>query len=170
MYPSCHVVPPDVMAQVARAQQLIRPSEVQQFVQAPNPYQALLGPLPPLADQVSRLFKHMFAYRQLQYIPDPTGMDLWCSPAATLQRGGGDCDDLGLLAASMFYAAGLRVGAVIGTRQSEGHFWVIGQDEAGPFWFEATNGDVHRNILVARLVEGYKPRLLVTPDDWSQIN
>lgn len=170
MYPSCFVVPQSLMAQVGRAQQLIRPNEIQHLVVEASPCQALFGPLPPLADRVSQFFKARFAYRVLRYERDPEGMDLWCSPAATLKRGGGDCDDLGLLAASLFYAAGLPVHVIIGTINNEGHLWVEGKDEAGYFWFEATSGDVLRNLWVARNGLGYSPTVVVTPRDWALAN
>ena len=82
---------------------------------------------------------------RLIYIPDPAGpLDFWCSPKSTARRGGGDCDDLAVFAASTLLAAGRPTTVVVGTLFGSGHAWCEGYDEAGWFLLEATSGDVHR--------------------------
>jgi transglutaminase-like putative cysteine protease len=91
-------------------------------------------------------FRSERASGRLEYIPDPEGpLDFWCSPETTLERGGGDCDDLAVLGASIILSAGWPGRVVVGTHEGQGHAWVEGRDERGWFLLEATNGDLLRN-------------------------
>jgi transglutaminase-like putative cysteine protease len=88
------------------------------------------------------------------YFPDPQGpYDYWRSPKTTLEDGGGDCDDLAILAISTVLCCGLRGRLILGDMNGVGHAWVEGADERGWFLFEATNGDVFRGSRPA----GYEP-------------
>jgi transglutaminase-like putative cysteine protease len=76
---------------------------------------------------------------------------LWVSPTQTLQRGGGDCDDLSSLALSLLYAMGLRsadmlVGTYCGGQLCDGHAWAEGRDRSGHFLLETTNGTLLRGV------------------------
>lgn len=90
-------------------------------------------------------FRSQFESGALRYIPDPEGpLDFWCSPKTTLERGGGDCDDLAVLGASILRASGMTGRVVVGTHDGDGHAWVEGRDERGSFLLEATSGDLAR--------------------------
>jgi hypothetical protein len=91
-------------------------------------------------------FRSQFAAGALRYIPDPVGpLDFWCSPETTLERGGGDCDDLAVMGASILPAAGWPGRIVVGTYGRQGHAWVEGFDERGWFLLEATTGGLFRH-------------------------
>lgn len=54
----------------------------------------------------------------LRYIPDPYKSDIMFTPAETIRRGGGDCEDLALATATMLRALGVDAGiAVVNTRR-----------------------------------------------------
>jgi hypothetical protein len=82
----------------------------------------------------------------LTYLPDRKGSDSWCTPLATLQRRGGDCDDHSILAASMLRAAGARADVILGWLRRPGrrgyHAWVAGTARCGRcrFVLEPQNG------------------------------
>lgn len=84
----------------------------------------------------------------LKYIADPERRDSWCPPLETLRRGGGDCDDFSILAASVLRAAGHRADVVLGWwRQRKGpgyHAWVAGVAKCGfcRFMLEPQTGEV----------------------------
>jgi hypothetical protein len=85
---------------------------------------------------------------RLRYRRDP-GRDVWFSPAATLQRRGGDCEDLAILSLSLLLAGGhheahLVIGRHCDGRRCEGHAWVEGADARGGFLFEATSMQLMR--------------------------
>jgi transglutaminase-like putative cysteine protease len=86
---------------------------------------------------------------RLRYFSDPPHCDRWSSPARTLARRGGDCDDLAILAAGILLRSRLKstfvvVGSVWNGRTWMGHAWVEGEDDEGPFLFEATSGHTQR--------------------------
>jgi hypothetical protein len=111
------------------------------------------------ADVLGWWFRSRFQSGALAYIPDPEGpLDFWCSPETTLYRGGGDCDDLAVLAASILIAAGFAGKLVVGAYHGEGHAWVEGRDERGAFLFEATSGDIFRG----RAPRAYVPNPLIS--------
>jgi transglutaminase-like putative cysteine protease len=88
------------------------------------------------------------------YFPDPQGpYDYWRSPETTIDDGGGDCDDLAILAVSTALCSGFPARLVLGTYRGIGHAWMEGADERGWFLFEATSGDVFRGGRPA----GYEP-------------
>lgn len=129
----CRVVAPSERLRALRA--LVRPWEVVRRVGPVDGY---------CADMVAEL---MAAH--LRYIPDVADTDVWCSPEATLRKGGGDCDDLSIFACAMVRAAGgfaeVKVGYLF--QQEEGwigHAWVEGWDRHGAFLLEATAGVVFR--------------------------
>lgn len=72
--------------------------------------------------------------------------DNWCSPAMTLRRGEGDCDDHSILAASLLRASGVRADVVLGWMRQPGrrpgyHAWVVGSDPLfGFFSMEPQSG------------------------------
>lgn len=132
--------------QCALIQTLVRPEEVRHFVRrayAPATFRS--------ADNVGSWLTSKRLSGEVIYIPDPPGWDRWCSPAETLRRGGGDCDDLSILAKSLFDALGpldtyVSVGRLCQNGRCEGHAWIEGNDEGGWFLLEATNGQVFRNV------------------------
>ena len=116
------------------------------------------------AGSLSNWFKNRFAIGKLRYIPDPTDCDQWGRPSHTLARGGGDCDDLAILGASLCRAMKVPMAVVVGRvcnrRTCEGHAWVEGEDEHGWFLLEATNGNLFRNGLPS----DYRRELFLTPE------
>jgi transglutaminase-like putative cysteine protease len=84
----------------------------------------------------------------LRYLPDARSRDVWQSPLATLSRGGGDCEDLAILALSVLAALGcggvLVVGLMFTRTGPIGHAWLEGRDSAGWFHMEATKSVVSR--------------------------
>ena len=130
----CRVVgPPD---RVGALRALVRPREVVRR----------LGPVEGLcADMIAD-----FMADNLTYIADGAEADVWCSPQATLHKGGGDCDDLSIFACAMARAAGciadVKVGYLFEAEEGWiGHAWVEGVDRHGPFLLEATAGVVYRD-------------------------
>lgn len=118
------------------------------------------------AAEIARWFRTGFRDGTLRYIPDPArplGYDYWCSPAATLERGGGDCDDLAILGASLLLAGGVDAWVVVGTIHQggriDGHAWIEGIDERGGFLIEATSGGLVRN----RRPPQYRANILLGP-------
>jgi transglutaminase-like putative cysteine protease len=151
---------------VARARairRLVRPQEVRHFIHVvPN---ACLPLGHALANEVGRWFRQRFSDGTIRYIADPKdSFDHWCSPAATLARGGGDCDDLAILATSLLLAGDVNAHVVVG-RLSDGwrrigHAWVEGIDESGGFLLEATSGRVVRGVRPA----AYRVAVFLGPD------
>lgn len=128
---------------------LLRPTEASSWVTAASLLK--LQSRAPTADAVGRLLTGLW------YIPDPETCDLWRSPADTIAIGGGDCEDLSLLGASVLIGLGCRSDVVIGDLWANNawkrHAWIEGEDERSPFLLEATSG------LVARWTRpsGYRP-------------
>ena len=93
---------------------------------------------------------------RLRYLSDPPDIDVWRSPAQTLRDGGGDCEDLSILAASTLAALNTPVDVVVGNvwtgQRWSRHAWVEGSDDTGPFLIESTNGAVvwHRRPIQYR--------------------
>ena len=134
-------VAPTTVAWQSGVSALLRPNEARALAVRALAFQQG-GGIPP-ANAVGR------ALTGLVYIPDPSTADLWQSPAATLQHGGGDCEDLSILAASALTALGIPVDVVIGDvwngRAWSRHAWVEGDDRNGGFLLEATTGAVVRH-------------------------
>ncbi len=86
---------------------------------------------------------------RLRYLPDTTGKrDHWCSPLATLKRGGGDCEDLAILAVSLLRLGSLQAWVCVGWRvrmnRRESHAWVEARTHRGAWrLIEATTGKVY---------------------------
>jgi transglutaminase-like putative cysteine protease len=127
--------------------ELVRPWEVAHLWLPRRPHRS---PRPSTADEVAAWFRWMFRVGKIRYIPDLAGPDIWCSPSATLEREGGDCDDLSILAASSIESRNHRlvVNIAIGNLCTDlgciGHAWVEGIDEDGWFLLEATSGELFR--------------------------
>lgn len=95
-------------------------------------------------------FRQQYRTGALSYIKDPPIGDYWRSPTMTLRDGGGDCDDTAVLGCSMLLVtaeswATIVIGTV-GLWFPEGHAWVEGIDEGGPFLLETTSGELIRAI------------------------
>lgn len=86
--------------------------------------------------------------RQYEYIPDPQDCDRWCSPRGTMERGGGDCDDLSVLGVSLLHAGNTDASLMVGRWADEdgpvNHAWIEGTDAFGWFHIEATSGVLRR--------------------------
>lgn len=138
-------VPSDIYSRILAIQALVRPHEVASLVRPRYPWEQL----PPLADQLGSYLRERAKQWQIRYLPDLGYKDIWQSPAFTLWRGVGDCEDLSILAASILKQAGVKVSVYVGevlvNDTWSGHAWVEGEDEAGPFLLEATNGEVFRH-------------------------
>lgn len=131
--------------------ELVRPWEVADLVQEVPRW--LLPRGHALAADVARWLGSQLSAGTLRYIPDPVrpyGYDHWCSSAATLERGGGDCDDMAILGASLLLAGGVDAWVVVGSLrqgwQVGGHAWIEGVDERGGFLIEATSGCLLRHV------------------------
>jgi hypothetical protein len=138
---------PSRQNQCGAARDLVRPDEVAHLVvDCLLPQRRWSPPRRlPRANYVALWLREQFRAGALRYIPDPTGpnRDYWCSPSATFARGGGDCDDLGIVACSMMRVTS-AAWLVVGTFNGEGHLWVEGLDELGWFLIEATSGALYR--------------------------
>jgi len=99
---------------------------------------------------------------RLRYVGDDPRRDVWTAPSEVLRRGFGDCDDFGLLAASLFRAMRRTVDLAVGHHCREtgciGHAWVEGHDEKGWLHLEATTG-----VLTRMRPSGYTPFVLLRP-------
>jgi len=108
---------------------------------------------------------------QLRYIADPKRRDYWCPPLATLERGGGDCDDFSILAASLLRAAGIRAEVVLGWWRQRGgrgyHAWVAGMLSCGcRFALEPQTGEVWWNGTPP----AYDAEFLIGPEACQRVN
>src|SRR5258707_2520946 len=144
--PSCRCVSVSHVDRCRAIQELVRPEEVAHLLRW-YPRTRL-----PANSTLSTRLAHWLRSRihggHLMYWPDPDYCDEWCSPAVTLRRGYGDCDDFAILGASMLLAAGASCHIVTGYYcngiECTGHAWIEGRDEGGPFLLEATSATVHR--------------------------
>jgi hypothetical protein len=141
--PEVLIVPFGYASHYTAVQRLVRPWEVEHLIDrsAPSGLVAYSSPIP---EQVAQWLRSQFASGQLSYQSDPSGFDCWYSPATTLRRRAGDCEDLTLLTVSILLAAGVSARVAIGTTLGGGHAWVEGADAHGGFLIEATSGDLHR--------------------------
>lgn len=162
--PLCIRMRPSPVNQCYAISELVRPWEVADLIQIVPEWMLPKGHT--LAASAAAWLRSQFRTRRLRYIPDPerpVGYDYWCSPSATLERGGGDCDDLAILAASILLAGGIDAWVVVGTLKqgwgSTGHAWVEGVDERGGFLIEATSGRLTRHVRPAE----YHANLLLGP-------
>lgn len=136
---SCATVFPSRARQRDAVHQFVRPQQVRHLINSRLCYSA---------DDIAFWFQQQFKLGNLRYLPDPAIRDIWCSPAETLRRKGGDCEDLSFLACSLFIAAGIPAAIALGElcdhRGCGGHAWVVGKDSRGWFMFEATSGELMR--------------------------
>ena len=157
--PQHFCVPLDTEARCHAAQHLIRPWEVAHLVVTVPAYAAPVH----FASKLGSVFGEWFARGDLAYIDDPLLCDRWSSPASTLRRGGGDCDDLAILGVSILLQAEVNAHFVVGRlcnrHECGGHAWVEGHDRGGWFLLEATSGAVYRNRRPAH----YNPEMFVRP-------
>ncbi len=144
---------------------LVRPDQVRRLFRSKFPWE----PVTPAPAMVASWLRRSFANGTLRYIPDPPDCDRWCSPAATLELGGGDCDDLAILGASMLVAAGELPAVVIGRHCAgltcAGHAWIEGRDARGGYLLEPTTGELHRG----RRPLAYKADLAVIPNPLRRV-
>ena len=91
--------------------------------------------------------------KNLEYIPDPDRCELPLSPAETINRGGGDCEDLAGVAVSLLIAGNIPCRIVLGLYSGIGHAWVEGRDNRGWFLLEATTGQLYRRRRPRNYVE-----------------
>jgi len=136
---------------------LVRSDEVAHFINYNGSYLDFRT----FAEKVADWHASRFVRRETQYISDGP-WDAWQSPAATLARRGGDCEDHTILVLSMLahdpsVAAQFIVGELWTGRTWGGHAWVEGQDASGGFLIEATNG----KLLRVR-PEGYRVGQVIT--------
>lgn len=135
-------VGPDLAARYQALQLLIRPEEVAIL------FSNARARSEPRGDEVAHFIQGCLRDGRLRYIKDPLFRDIWSAPSRTLQRKGGDCEDLSILATSIFERAGTRAQVGLGRLHTSsgwgGHAWVEGADENGPFLLEATSGELHR--------------------------
>lgn len=139
----CYKLSTDPSVQRVVFKDLVRPWEIADWwTPVRNPFVLALHPE---ARQVGNTIQMAVRDGTLTYFRDPPGpMDVWFSPGATVDRGGGDCDDFSLLAASMLVPMGIEPIMVIGWVNGRAHAWVEGRDSHGGFLIEATNGTVYR--------------------------
>lgn len=145
----CLPVHSSFVARCAAIRQVIRPFDVAHFAGA-----AIAHAHARHAKEVEGIACYL---RQLGlvYIADPKHRDFWCPPLETIRRGGGDCDDFSVLAASMLRAAGYRADVVLGwwhqSKRSNYHAWVVGVAKCGRcrFVLEPQNGKVWWNEIPA---------------------
>ncbi|MCS7050722.1 MAG: transglutaminase-like domain-containing protein [Thermomicrobium sp.] len=163
----CISLPPTPRNQCLAIQHLIRPHEVEHIVHCI--YQTYGHRSKSIADSIATWLKSTFRRGGLRYISDPLSFfprDLWCSPAKTLERRGGDCDDLAILVVSLLQAAGVPARVVLGDVLTgtafEPHAWVEGADEYGRFLIEPTDGRIWR--IWDRWPLGYRARIALTRD------
>lgn len=126
-------------------QALLRPAEVQPLFR-PGTLAERMVPVP---ERIGTWMCRMFATNALRYMRDPAISDWWQAPSYTLQRGGGDCEDLALLALSMLKLQEVPAVLVTGTCHGAAHAWVEGRDPSGAFLVEATSGQVFRHVRPA---------------------
>lgn len=142
---ACFNVPTSLDARCRAIQQLIRPCDVMAHARKGLHHAPACHP-----NEVEAIMCYIRQLR-LTYIPDGKRADAWCTPLATLQRGGGDCDDFSILTASMLRAVGARADVVLGWLRKPGrrnyHAWVAGMAQCGrcSFVLEPQNGKVWWN-------------------------
>ena len=162
---NCRCVGPTLLDRCIAIRQYVRPEDVRHLIRV-VPRHALPAGYSRAAE-IARILKRGYASGWLRYIPDPEHCDRWCRPSETLRRGGGDCDDLAILAASFARAMRVQAWVVVGKLcyggQCDGHAWVEGIDEVGHFFLEATNGALRRDGLPWQ----YGRHLLLTPEGCS---
>ncbi len=162
--PACIRMRPSPAAQYFAVQNLIRPWEVEYLVAEVPWWEITRGHS--FAVEVADWLRERLSYGVLNYIPDPEARgttDFWCSPSATMLNGGGDCEDLAILAVSLLRAGGVDAFVVTGRVWTDhgfqGHAWVEGWDPSGFFMIEATSGE-----LLRRRPRFYRAQLLLGPD------
>lgn len=133
-------VPPDDESRYTAVQELTRPDEIESLLRPPT----ITDLFTPFIERVARWHQARLQAGILSYLPDPATRDIWQSPAQTLKRGGGDCEDLALLLLSVLEHQQIEAVLSIGTFYGRGHAWIEGRDAISGFLIEATTGALVR--------------------------
>lgn len=163
----CIPVPSSFHDRCAAIRQVIRPGDVIHYASA-----GLAHAHQRHANEVEAIACYLRHQLGLVYIADPKHRDFWCPPLETIRRGGGDCDDFSILAASMLRAAGYRADVVLGWwRQSKRrgyHAWVAGVARCGRcrFVLEPQTGEIWWNEIPADRDAEY----VIAPEYCSHVN
>lgn len=142
---SCITIQTTLKARCRAIPHLIHPHDVLAYARA-----GLMHAPGRHSNAVEAIACHLRSLR-LTYIPDRKGSDSWYIPLATLRRGGGDCDDHSILAASFLRAVGARADVILGWLRKPGrrgyHAWVAGVAPCGRcrFVLEPQNGRIWWN-------------------------
>ena len=149
------LVRPNIQEQCAAIRQLIRPNELIAEAHEVRVWAVSLGVS--LAEAIALWFRNS----TLAYVADPQFGDVWQSPRRTLFRGGGDCEDFAILAASLFRAMGVRANVVLGWFNGRYHAWVIANDpNVGVVSLEPQGG----RIVRGGWIPGYTPVWELAPE------
>ena len=137
--PATLVVPPQQALQRRAAAALVRPAEVAGIAAGLSPW---IGFGSAEGEVIASWL------RRLRFISDPQRRDVWQAPLTTIARGGGDCEDLSIMALSLLLALGgygvIVVGVMFSNAGPIGHAWLEGWDSAGWFHCEATTTVIER--------------------------
>ncbi len=159
---NCRCVGLTLIDRCVAIRQYVRPEDVTPYIQTVPTYDLPRGFT--RAGNIAGFLRSCLAEGTLRYIPDPEDCDRWGRPRDTFRRGGGDCDDLAIVAASFCRAMDVPMAVVVGTmcngQACDGHAWVEGEDEAGGFLIEATSGQLYRRHRPPE----YKRHFLLTPE------
>ena len=80
---------------------------------------------------------------EINYIPDPKGTDSWQTPAETLKRKAGDCEDIAILLQHEFAKLNFKSEVVFGLKtrlDKHGHAWCEFNYEGSKYIIEPGNG------------------------------
>ena len=77
------------------------------------------------SSQLALKYYLVWAKQNLQYISEPAYMDIWKAPGQTLQDGGGDCEDLAILAQQRIERLGITNTRLIWIIYGEGDGHVV---------------------------------------------
>lgn len=83
---------------------------------------------------------------EIPYQPDPLGADHWQSPAETLQRNAGDCEDLAILLQHMLRQRGYECDVAFGIKdptRKHGHSWCEVRIDGVLYIAEAPSGALY---------------------------
>jgi transglutaminase-like putative cysteine protease len=148
-------VGPDIPSRQRALANLLRVAEVKHLFSPRR-----VGPHAPvtsLAEEIAAWMATRLRNSSLKYISDPATCDLWQSPARTLTRCGGDCEDLVILGLAMLHHQGVESYMVTGAFNSSGHAWIEGRDNGGGFMIEATTGAMIRGNRTRVGFDGARP-------------
>ncbi len=109
------------------------------------------------------------AVRRCRYVEDPSSgdaaTDVWQTPAQTLRRGAGDCEDSALLLTDWLLTRGISARVATGKMDGGGHAWCIARVGGTDYLLESTNRDPDMtNLPVVHPNDGYEPTTLLDRD------